>query len=71
MDNALLYSKLATLPESMKSEVLDFIDFLINKEKKNKIDSDRPRPKFGSGKGTFKMNTDFDEPLADFRDYMN
>ena len=27
-------------------------------------------PVFGCAKGQFKMATDFDEPLEDFRDYM-
>ena len=71
MDTTLLYSKLATLPESMKSEVSDFIDFLINKAKKENITTNNPKPKFGSGKGMFKMKPDFDEPLEDFKDYMN
>jgi hypothetical protein len=35
MNDAVLYKKLAVLPESMKSEVADFIDFLMNKAKKN------------------------------------
>jgi len=34
VDNTLLYNKLTILPESMKSEVSDFIDFLISKAKK-------------------------------------
>ena len=71
MDNALLYGKLTTLPESMKSEVSDFIDFLINKAKNENLTINNPIPKFGSGKGLFKMKPDFDEPLEDFKDYMN
>ena len=27
-------------------------------------------PKFGSARGKIKFNTDFDEPLADFQEYM-
>ena len=30
----------------------------------------RPRRKAGSAKGLIKMAADFDEPLADFADYM-
>jgi prevent-host-death family protein len=30
----------------------------------------RPRPRFGSGKGVFRMAPDFDEPLEDFKEYM-
>ncbi len=71
MDNIILYSKLATLPDNMKSEVSDFIDFLLNKAKKDKKNTVIPEPKFGSGKGMFSVHADFDEPLEDFIDYMN
>lgn len=65
MDNLLLYSKLSTLPASMKAEVADFIDFLLSKNKK-------PRPnkaKFGSAKGMFAMKKNFDDPIEDFNNY--
>ncbi|MEP6927923.1 MAG: DUF2281 domain-containing protein [Ginsengibacter sp.] len=68
MDNILLYSKLAALPENMKSEVLAFIDsLLLDKTKK---EPSPKKPKFGSGKGMFKMNKNFDQPLEDFKEYM-
>lgn len=68
MDNLLLYNKLASLPENLKSQVADFIDFLTSKEKKEKFKNNKP--KFGSGKGMFVMKPDFDEPLEDFKEYM-
>jgi hypothetical protein len=72
MDNTFLYNKLATLPEHMRNEVADFIDFLVSKAKKGKnVISSKPKPKFGSGKGMFKMHADFDAPLEDFKDYVN
>jgi hypothetical protein len=71
MDNALLYSKLASLPENLKSEVADFIEFLLNKAKKNKPEKNKPKPVFGSGKGMFKINPGFNEPLDDHKDYMS
>jgi Protein of unknown function (DUF2281) len=67
MDNILLYSKLTSLPENMKSEVSDFIDFLITKSKKNYPGK---KPKFGIGKGMFKMKKNFDQPIEDFKDYI-
>lgn len=70
MDTQLLYSKLNQLPENLKSEVLDFIDFLLSKPKVPKESKDSQVPKFGSGKGMFVMKDDFDEPLEDFKDYM-
>ena len=71
MDDLLLYNKLTTLSESMKSEVSDFIDFLVSKAQKDNANANNPIPKFGSGKGMFKMKPDFDEPLEDFKEYMN
>jgi len=65
MDNTLLYSKLSHLPDNLKSEVSYFIDFLLAKNKK----PNKRKPKFGSAKGMFKMKKNFDEPIADFKDY--
>jgi Protein of unknown function (DUF2281) len=70
MDNVVLYSKLAILPESMKSEVSNFIDFLLLKAEKEKKDISIPQPIFGSAKGMFVVSADFDEPLEDFKDDM-
>ena len=65
MDNILLYTKLSKLPENMKSEVANFIDFLLNKNEKPL----KTKAKFGSAKGMFKMNKNFDDPIEDFKDY--
>jgi hypothetical protein len=66
MDTVSLYTKLNSLPESLKKAVVDFLEFLVEKNKKEKKKS----PKFGSCKGFFKMAPDFDEPLDDFKEYM-
>ena len=68
MDNIVLYSKLAALPDDLKAEVSDFVDFLATKRKKMK---EKKKPKFGSGKGMFVVKPDFDEPLNDFKEYMD
>ncbi len=65
MDNILLYTKLSNLPDNMKSEVDNFIDFLLNKNKK----ASKTKAKFGSAKGMFKMKKNFDDPIEDFKDY--
>jgi len=65
MDNLLLYSKFSNLPDSMKSEVSNFIDFLMTK---NKVQATQ-KPKFGSAKGMFKMKKNFDDPIDEFKDY--
>lgn len=67
MDSILLYNKLTKLPESMKVEVSDFVDFLLSKEKSKQQGNNKP--KFGSLKGVFKMKKNFDAPIEDFNDY--
>jgi len=34
------------------------------------MEPEKPRPKFGSGKGLVWMSDDFDAPLEEFREYM-
>ncbi len=67
MDNILLYTKLTSLPENVKSEVSDFIDFLLHKTKHQ---PSKKKPKFGSAKGMLKMKENFDDPIDDFKAYM-
>lgn len=62
-----LYTKLSSLPPAQRAEVSDFIDFLLSKKKKA---VKAKKPKFGCAKGQFKMAADFDEPLDDFKEYM-
>ncbi len=62
-----LYAKLNYLPNDLKSEVSDFIDFLLSKRKK---DVGKKTPKFGCAKGQIHISPDFDEPLEDFKEYM-
>lgn len=49
------------IPENLKSQVVDFIDFLTSKEKKEEFKNNKS--KFGSGKGILVMKPGFDEPL--------
>jgi hypothetical protein len=67
MNNVSLYNKINSLPENLKREVLDFVEFLQTKNKKGP--SKKPR-NFGSLKGKIKMADDFDDPIEDFKDYM-
>jgi hypothetical protein len=71
MNSAIIHQKLDLLPDKLKSEVNDFIDFLLSKKaKKNNETESKFEPVFGSAKGMFKMSDDFDEPTEDFREYM-
>ena len=67
MSSLTIQTKLETLPPNLKSEVNDFIDFLIEKSIKEK---QKIVPEFGSAKGKIKMSPDFDQPLEDFKEYM-
>ena len=62
-----LHAKLEKLPDNLRQEAADFIDFLLEKsvsKHKNIV----PRP--GSAKGKIKMSPDFDAPLDEFKDYV-
>ena len=67
MTDAQLYTRLHFLKPSLKSEVYDFVDFLLTKQKKV---FKSKKPQFGCAKGRFKMSSDFDAPLEDLKEYM-
>lgn len=62
-----LYSRIMVLPENLKKETDDFVDFL--KSKMEKESSDRPK-KAGLAKGLIEIEDDFDKPLDEFDEYM-
>lgn len=66
MEQSQLYFKITALPSNLKSEVIDFIDFLMKKRKK---EVGNKKPKFGCAKGEIFISPDFDEPLDDFKEY--
>jgi hypothetical protein len=54
------YTKLFLLEKNKVEEVKDFIDFLLSKQESEQV---KRKPVFGSGKGTFEIMLNFDEPL--------
>jgi hypothetical protein len=81
MSTLALYSKIESLPESLKKQVLDYIEFLLSRESKGKSEPElkhsealkktAKKPlKAGFLKGSFVMAADFEEPLEDFKEYM-
>ncbi len=63
-----LYSNISKLPDDLKEQVNNYVEFLLQKAEANKR---KPKPELGSGKGLIGyMSDDFDEPLEDFKDYM-
>lgn len=67
MTDIQLYTQISLLPEDLKKEVSDFVEFLKNKSKIKKAIKER---QFGYSKDFFKVSSDFDQPLDDFKDYM-
>lgn len=73
-----VYSKFELLPEHLKQQVLDYIEFLLSREAKAKepqkeskeTPSHKFKPGFGGAKGMIKLAPDWDEPLEDFKEYM-
>lgn len=68
MTDIQLYTKLSELPQTLKSEVSDFIDFLKYKSNKKPLDNKKRVP--GKAKGMIRMKDDFDDPIDSFKDYM-
>lgn len=73
MTEQALINEIHTLPESLKLEVLHFVQFLKQKQTEKSADEKplkKRERKFGAAKGMFVMTEAFDEPLEDFAEYM-
>lgn len=71
MTSLSLYTKIETLPPALKEEAKDFVEYLLEKTKRKKSESNKKSEKsFGSLKGKISLSEDFDAPLEDFKDYM-
>ena len=60
-----LILKISQLPDNLKVEVMDYIEFLEQKYK-----ATARHPKANCMQGTFVLHKDFDEPLEDFEECM-
>lgn len=69
MSDLSLYLKISTLPNPLKTEILDYMDFILTRRLQKKKNIEK-HPKAGCMRGTFNMRADFDEPLDDFKEYM-
>ena len=67
MRTPILYTKLQNLPDHLKQEVADFIDFLLAKSKSG-FQNYTPHP--GTAKGKVRMSADFDAPIDEFKEYL-
>ncbi len=70
MNNEHILSMLNKLPEELKQEALDFIEYLTIKYENKILRKNHKAPKFGSCKRLFIIPDDFDDPLDDFKEYM-
>jgi Protein of unknown function (DUF2281) len=71
--------KIYTLPVDLQQQILAFAEFVELRAKSNldantqastDITAGNKRQGFGLWKGAINIHDDFDEPLADFEDYM-
>ncbi len=69
MDDTQILEKIKLVPKNYQQEVVDFIDFIIEKKAKKTSLVLKKRP-LGLLKGKMKMSLSFDEPLDDFNTYM-
>jgi hypothetical protein len=68
METLEIIGKIENLPEDIKKEVYDFIEFKTKKA--HEIEPIR-KPTLGSGKGFFNLQPGWDDPLKDvFKDYI-
>ena len=70
MSTEIILEKINQIPKDYQQEVIDFIDFLLEKKIPSKPSIKKER-KLGLLKGKMKMSNSFDEPLADFKEYMD
>ena len=70
MIQPVILEKLAELPEFLQTEVLHYIEFLIDKQAKN-LSQEKPTKRGGLGiwKDKIWMSDDFDEPLDHSRKF--
>ena len=63
-----LYTKFSSLPLTLRNELMNYMDYLIQKHQPEKK---KNHPKAGCMKGTFVIHDDFNEPwkIRAFRGY--
>lgn len=63
------YIQLSSLPEDIRKQVLDYIEFLMERRAREpELSKTGGVP--GLAKGRIHIADDFDAPLDDFKDYM-
>lgn len=67
-----ILQKLEELPDALQTQVLHYIDCLLEQHKMDDALAGDSRRQTGALKGTFvlPLSEDFDAPLEEFQDYM-
>lgn len=67
-----LWKAVINMPDSLKTELLHYAEYLIEKYQKIKKSDEQIEKShgYGSWAGQIFMSDDFDEPLADLEEYM-
>jgi hypothetical protein len=65
-----IYQEVKKVTPLLQKDVLDFVRFLLYKQEKTTLFPTRKTPILGCAKGRIWMAEDFDEPLEDFKEYM-
>ena len=71
MSSADLFVKIESLPEDLRKQVMDFIEYLLmrkNSADENESAPTRKKPIAGLLKGKIWIADDFDAPLDDFKE---
>lgn len=69
MASANNYIQLSSLPDDVREQVLDFIEFLMRRKQEGDPHGKRKTPVPGLAKGMVTVPDDFDAPLDDFKEY--
>jgi hypothetical protein len=73
MTEQLILRELHNLPESLKMQVLKYVQILKKQSEPSQQETQetpRKRRKAGSAEGKYVLAPDFDAPLEDFKEYM-
>ncbi|MFH1050527.1 MAG: DUF2281 domain-containing protein [bacterium] len=71
MEQSVLLHKIENLPDNLKQELSEFINYLLFKQI-NLADNNKneKRNGFGCLKGKISIKDDFNAPIEEFREYM-
>lgn len=67
-----IFQTVVKMPESLKKEILDYAQYLLEKHTKSESSQEKLEELHGYGSwvGQIFMSDDFDQPLDDLKEYM-